>query len=362
MRFNWMLGTLTAAALPLLACGPQPDGVSADGVSVEQSTLLNGQQTTNRPEVGYFVPAGGGGCVGTMISSRTFVTNAGCIGYASMATGGTLYLESGTYSVDRTFSQGGGGTTDDLAYGHLTTATNVPPALIATTEPGAGYLTAFGFACTTKGCSGNTPWHNYNTYYYNGSTPSSIINGGADKGGPTFVGQLAENGPMARVAAGMDINGHDVGADTIVFRNDILSMDTAFNTDGISYRAQVQSQGWQAADQNGMIAGTTGQSLRLEGLQIWSPRAGVSVCYTGYVQNVGWQGEVCNGNLAGTVGQSLRMEAIKIRLASRPAGTNGVQYNTYVQGIGWQGWMRDNTIAGTTGQSRRIEAIAIQFY
>ena len=36
------------------------------------------------------------------------------------------------------------------------------------------------------------------------------------------------------------------------------------------------------------------------------------ICYDAYVQNIGWQGWQCDGDVAGTVGQSLRMEAIEI--------------------------------------------------
>src|SRR5205823_2752690 len=42
------------------------------------------------------------------------------------------------------------------------------------------------------------------------------------------------------------------------------------------------------------------------------------VCYRAFVENVGWQDEVCNGQIAGTVGQSLRMEALRIRIGPPP--------------------------------------------
>jgi len=42
-----------------------------------------------------------------------------------------------------------------------------------------------------------------------------------------------------------------------------------------------------------------------------------SDCSQAHVQNIGWQNEVCNGVIAGTVGQSLRLEAIRILLVRR---------------------------------------------
>jgi hypothetical protein len=41
------------------------------------------------------------------------------------------------------------------------------------------------------------------------------------------------------------------------------------------------------------------------------------ICYQAHVQNIGWQGTVCNGQQAGTTGQSLRMEAVQIFLVRR---------------------------------------------
>jgi hypothetical protein len=360
MRTTKLMFLLSVAALPAIGCGNE----GVDGVATESSALLNGQPTEARPEVAMFSSPTGTTCSATMISQKTFVTSANCINYASQTTGGSLTVHTvGTFNVERTLSQGVGSTADDFAYGRITGVAPVSPAALASTEPGAGWLTAMGFGCTTSFC-GAPGGKNYVQYWYNGSTPSDINQTG-DQGGPVFQGLLTDNGPLVRIAGGTVLTNSgitDYGASVPHYRAWITAMDTAFNADGISYRASVQNNGWMPAVQNGNQAGTTGQSLRLEGLQVWSPRSGVNVCTTAYVQNVGWQPEVCNGTLAGTVGQSLRMEAIKIRLASKPAGTNGVRYNTYLQGIGWQGWMQDGVMAGTTGQSRRIEAIEIALY
>jgi Clostridial hydrophobic W len=358
-----LLAALAAAAPFVAGCGTE-----TDDWSTKSGALVNGQGTTARPEVAEFIAPGTQKiCAATMISSQTFVTAANCISYAPEAGGGSLWFTGGGLGilpVQFTFSQGGGGMADDLAYGRLQSPVSITPAQISTVEPGAGWLTVMGYGCTgsafLRGCSTLEGTKNYVSYWYDGSTPSKLWEPG-DEGDPVFLGQLGDNGWLVRVTGGATVD-HDYGADAVAFRPFMLAMDTAFNNDGISYRSQVQSYGWMQAVQNGNVSGTTGQSLRLEALQVWSPRANVSVCYTAYVQNVGWQAEQCDGAMAGTVGQSLRMEAVRIRLKSKPTGTNGVKYNAYLQGIGWQGWTYDNVVAGTTGQSRRIEAIMIQLY
>lgn len=142
----------------------------------------------------------------------------------------------------------------------------------------------------------------------------------------------------------------------------------------ISYRGQVQLEGFTPTVLMGQPVGTVG--LRLEGVQIWSDMPDVVLAYSAHVQNYGWQPEVEEGQLAGTVGLSLRMEAIQIRLAS-PGPFSGVKYDVYLHGRGWQGWetagMACNSgsdcpsglcyngtcAAGTTGQFLSIEAMEI---
>jgi hypothetical protein len=130
---------------------------------------------------------------------------------------------------------------------------------------------------------------------------------------------------------------------------------------GVSYQAYVQGNGWTNWISNGATAGTTGQSLRLEGLKVNldNPPSGVGICYQAHVQNIGWQGQVCGNNQQiGTPGQGLRMEAVKIWLTNQ--GARHICYQTHTQNIGWQTEVCDGQIAGTTGQSLRIEAIRIR--
>ncbi|GAC1350082.1 MAG: hypothetical protein NVSMB27_29230 [Ktedonobacteraceae bacterium] len=130
----------------------------------------------------------------------------------------------------------------------------------------------------------------------------------------------------------------------------------------VKYRAHVQNIGWQDWVTNGQVAGTTGQSLRMEAIQIQLDGVppGVGVRYRAHVQNIGWQDWVTNGQVAGTTGQSLRMEAIMIELTGiAPNNTFRIAYEAHVQNIGWQEFVQNGGIAGTTGQSLRMEAIRI---
>lgn len=129
---------------------------------------------------------------------------------------------------------------------------------------------------------------------------------------------------------------------------------------GVTYRSQVENLGWLPNVSDGSEAGTEGQSLRIEALDmsLVNAPAGASIQYQTQVQNIGWQNPVEDGADAGTVGQGLRVEALKIKLINMP--TYSVQYQAYVQNIGWQDWVSEGAIAGTVGQSLRIEAMRVK--
>lgn len=145
--------------------------------------------------------------------------------------------------------------------------------------------------------------------------------------------------------------------------NTVVNVGSSAYNIGVQYQAHVQNIGWQSPQANGGTAGTVGQNLRMEAINIslikpTGTPGNVSICYEAHVQNIGWQGERCDGQTAGTIGQSLRIEAIKMRLVN-PPNRAGVCYRANVEGIGWQGWVCNNAIAGTTGQARRLEALQI---
>ena len=128
----------------------------------------------------------------------------------------------------------------------------------------------------------------------------------------------------------------------------------------IKYSTHIQDIGWQDWKSDAKTAGTSGKSLRLEGIKIETinlPK-GVTLRYQTHIQNIGWQGWKNAGELAGTSGKSLRLEGIRIKLE----GTTeySVMYRTHVQDIGWQDWCYDGETSGTFDESLRLEAIEIK--
>ena len=139
------------------------------------------------------------------------------------------------------------------------------------------------------------------------------------------------------------------------------STDTPFRFP-VSYRTHVQRQGWQEYVRDGETSGTSGQSLRLEGINInvgGSPYSG-GIRYRTHVQTYGWQGYSSNGEMSGTTGESKRLEAIEIDLTDELANHFDVWYRVHAQRIGWMGWTKNGGSAGTAGYSYRLEAIQIQ--
>ncbi|HEX6290539.1 MAG TPA: hypothetical protein VFZ66_15225 [Herpetosiphonaceae bacterium] len=141
--------------------------------------------------------------------------------------------------------------------------------------------------------------------------------------------------------------------------NDVTLPLPVSTTPSVTYQAHVQSYGWLGWVTSGQVAGTTGQSRRMEAAQIkLQNMPGASVCYQAHVRGKGWLSSVCNGATGGTTGESRRMEAIKVWLVGAPSGCN-INYQAHVQGHGWLGSVSNGATAGTTGQSRRMEALKV---
>lgn len=133
----------------------------------------------------------------------------------------------------------------------------------------------------------------------------------------------------------------------------------------IEYRTQVQNIGWQDWKGEDEHSGTSGQSLRLEGIEIKvtnlpDPTHQVGVKYKTHVQNIGWQDWVADSETSGTVGRSLRLEAIRIELTGADSDKYDIYYRVHAQNVGWLGWAMNGESAGTAGYSYRLEAIQIQ--
>jgi uncharacterized protein YjdB len=109
------------------------------------------------------------------------------------------------------------------------------------------------------------------------------------------------------------------------------------------------------------MSGTSGRSLRLEGIQIKLTNQQYSggIRYTTHVQNIGWQNFVSDGAMSGTSGWSLRLEGIKIQLTGEMANQYDVYYRVHIQDFGWLGWAKNGEESGSQGLSKRLEGIEI---
>lgn len=129
----------------------------------------------------------------------------------------------------------------------------------------------------------------------------------------------------------------------------------------VTYRAHVQTVGWQDWVRGGVTSGTQGQSKRLEALRMQvtgSPYEG-SIEYRVHVRKKGWLDYVSDGQIAGTVGESRRAEAVQIRLTGELGTKYDVWYRVHAQTIGWMGWAANDAPAGSEGLSKRLEAVQV---
>ena len=133
-------------------------------------------------------------------------------------------------------------------------------------------------------------------------------------------------------------------------------------------RVLAQTFGWMGCAKNGEGAGSAGYSKRLEAVQIVLIEKGSaapgstanayrestpSVAYQTHVQTYGWQAFVADGATAGTTGKSKRLESIVLKLQNKPMAGD-IQYKTHVQTYGWQNWVNGGQQSGTTGKSKRL--------
>ena len=76
------------------------------------------------------------------------------------------------------------------------------------------------------------------------------------------------------------------------------------------------------------------------------------VWLTGHVQNLGWGDP--SPDFVGATGQSLRLEAIQVKGRFAP-----VWCQAHVQNLGWLPPVRDGEVCGTTGRALRLEAVRL---
>lgn len=131
----------------------------------------------------------------------------------------------------------------------------------------------------------------------------------------------------------------------------------------VYYSTQIQNVGWQNTVADGGMSGTSGQSLRLEGIKICLGETGYSgsIQYRTHVQNIGWENAWTNDwRMSGTEGKSLRLEAIEIKLTGDIENYYDVYYRVHCENLGWLGWTCNGNPSGSEGFSYRLEAIQIK--
>ena len=135
------------------------------------------------------------------------------------------------------------------------------------------------------------------------------------------------------------------------------------NDTSVKYRVHRQDLGWETSwKADGELSGTTGQAKRLEGIEIHlaGNQYEGGITYKTHIQNIGWESTwQSDGGMSGTQGQSLRLEAIEIMLTGEIAGHYDVYYRVHAQDYGWLGWAKNGEMSGTSGESKRLEAIQI---
>lgn len=224
------------------------------------------------------------------------------------------------------------------------------PAFIPFSEPGVQVwrTTMLGWTGTRTDCGGSASGPHLHF---------AIMKNGAyvEWNGQTIGGWTIREGATGYegVAERFDFNG-------TLRRARAKTLDPMYNM-GVRFQCHFQNLGWTAPQSN--FAASVNKGLRMEAIKMALQRPqgcpqDPDIVYQVHVQNIGWQPERRHDEVAGTEGQSLRIEAIRIRLANPPAGQH-VAYRVYMEGLGTGPLVFDWQVAGTTGQGRRVEGIQI---
>ena len=132
----------------------------------------------------------------------------------------------------------------------------------------------------------------------------------------------------------------------------------------LTYSTHVQNSGNTAWVSGGNVTGTTGRSLRVEGININLNQDSThalsgTVMYRTHVQDIGWTDWKTLGQYSGTSGRAKRVEAIEIKLTGQLATFYNIYYSAHIQDYGWLGWASNGQASGSTGISYRMEALRI---
>ena len=125
-------------------------------------------------------------------------------------------------------------------------------------------------------------------------------------------------------------------------------------THKIGYKVHMYDIGWGPMVYDGAIAGTTGESRRIEALMI--DPMGMAITAKAHLEDIGWKdyGTITKDTVIGTTGESRRLEALCLK--------GNFEYRVHIADEGWSAWTQADGIAslGTVGMKHAIEAIEIR--
>ena len=115
-------------------------------------------------------------------------------------------------------------------------------------------------------------------------------------------------------------------------------------TDAALYNAETMA--------NAIVKGLTGVDLNA------AVSNKIKIAYAGHVQDIGWTSAVADGATCGTTGQSKRLEAIQID--TRHSNLD-MYAKAHIANIGWRdyGKIDNNTVIGTVGQAEALECLCL---
>ena len=184
--------------------------------------LLQGQRTSERPEVVRLRLSNGGFCTGTVIKSNIVLTAAHCIGYQSAAIkmGAIITDNDREYEVQGGFSFDQGLGANDVALLHLSRhipESEITPAVIHAGLPTHGSnATIYGYGCNNRRTQrGDLLYQKQKFSYKVGERTGNLCPG--DSGGPVFV-----NNAVAYVnSAYYTRSGDDIFAEPSSFHEEV---------------------------------------------------------------------------------------------------------------------------------------------
>lgn len=177
-----------------------------------------------------------------------------------------------------------------------------------------------------------------------------------------LIADIVKRNGMGKLVKGQNLTWHKMYTDTscpgdyLLSKLDyIVEQVNKINAPAkIKYRSHLQTIGWQDWKKDGETSGTTGESRRLEAIQIDYNKP---IYAKAHIQKDGWvdYGEINKDTVIGTTGESKRLECLCLKC-------EGIKYRVHIEGSGWSCWTNADGIStlGSVGQKLRIEAIEIK--